>query len=635
MILFFVSVQFISTSIEYWYNLPIERSLKNSLEVGQDYYNQTTDEILSFGNNLGRLITYHGYMLKLKKDDLEKFISEKRTEYQLASIKVFSQALKLRAVAQDDSLDLSPFKDPPHDLLVESFEKGTDIQNVQTSAHGELISGIIPIFSRTESKAVVGLIVLEKFVQGVFVNRLDTVARGLEEYKQFMMLKRPIKVSYMITLSIVTLLIIFSSVWFGFYLSKGITVPIQELAEGTNRIAAGDYNFFIDLEAQDEIGDLVNSFNRMTLDLKNSKMQLEEANEELIASNVEIEQRRLYMEIVLANIAAGVVSTDAEGRILTINRSAKTMLDIKGEETIGEHYEDVMGTEQVNVINGFLKDKGILRKGFLQKQIMLTVGDRTLTLLVSMNMLRDDQGRNSGLVAVFEDLSEIEKAQRVAAWREVAKRIAHEVKNPLTPIQLSAQRLQKRYKNSFEHDGKVFEECISTIIRQVEEMKNIVNEFSLFARMPAAKPVISNLNEIVHDILSLYRQAHRSIQFEFEQEPGLPSLLLDPDQIRRVLTNLIDNAVDATGGRGGIRITTHHDSFLRIAGLEIADDGCGIPKEMRDRVFEPYASSKKGGTGLGLVIVKTIVADHNGYIRIRDNEPKGTRIFLEFPVPMI
>ncbi|MBW1913028.1 MAG: PAS domain-containing sensor histidine kinase, partial [Deltaproteobacteria bacterium] len=245
MILFFVSVQFISTSIEYWYNLPIERSLKNSLEVGQDYYNQTTDEILFFGNNLGRLITYHGYMLKLKKDDLEKFINEKRTEYQLASIKVFSQALKLRAVAQDDSLDLSPFKDPPHELLMDSFEKGTDIQNVQTSAHGELISGIIPIFSRTESKAVVGLIVLGRFVQGAFVNRLNTVTKGLEEYKQFMMLKRPLKVSHMITLSIVTLLIIFSSVWFGFYLSKGITVPIQELAEGTNRIAAGDYNFFI------------------------------------------------------------------------------------------------------------------------------------------------------------------------------------------------------------------------------------------------------------------------------------------------------------------------------------------------------------------------------------------------------
>ncbi|MBW1916154.1 MAG: PAS domain-containing protein, partial [Deltaproteobacteria bacterium] len=504
-ILFFVSVQFISTTIEYWYSIPIERSLKSSLEVGQDYYDQTTNELLFAGNNLSRLITYHGYILKLKKDELEKFINEKRIEYNLASIKVFSQEMKLRTSSQDESIDLSPFTDPGEEVLIKSFEKGTDIQDIQSSTHGDLVSGIIPVFSRTESKAVVGLIVLEQFIPSVFVARLQAISKGLEEYKQFKILKKPIKISHMITLSIVTLLIIFSSVWFGFFLSKGITVPIQELAEGTNRIASGDYDFFIDLEAKDEIGDLVNSFNRMTHDLKSSKIQLEAANQELISSNVEIEQRRLYMETILANVAAGVVSADADGRILTINQSAEKMLNIKSEEIIGENFKEVMQQEHVKVINDFLTDKGLLRKGFLQKQISISVEKKTLPLLVSIKMLRDDQGKHLGIVAVFEDLSEIEKAQRVAAWREVARRIAHEVKNPLTPIQLTAQRLKRRYGHKIaQEDGQVFEECTDMIINQAEGLKRLVNEFSSYARMPASSPAPENINQIIKEAVGLY-----------------------------------------------------------------------------------------------------------------------------------
>ena len=210
-----------------------------------------------------------------------------------------------------------------------------------------------------------------------------------------------------------TLLIIFSSVWFGFYLSKGITVPIQELAEGTDRVAAGDYDFFVDLEAEDEIGVLVNSFNRMTLDLKNSKTQLEETYGELLKSNIEIEQRRLYMEIVLANVAAGVISADTNGRILTINKSAERMLGIKAEDMIGKHYKNVIGPDYVKIINKFLRNRSLFRRGFMERQVRLSLENKTLTLLVSLNVLRDDRGKYLGLVAVFEDLSEIEKAQRI------------------------------------------------------------------------------------------------------------------------------------------------------------------------------------------------------------------------------
>jgi len=214
MILFFVSVQFISSSIEYWYNLPVERSLRTSLEVGQDYYARETDEILAYGNNISRIITYHGYILVSKKDELEKYINEKRMEQRLASIKVFSKRLELRAVSKDNRIDLSPFNYPGADAMAKSLEKGTDSQDIQSSPHGDLISGIVPIFSRTESKAVVGLIAVSKFVPGAFVNRLNAISRGIAEYNQLKMLKKPVKISHMITLSIVTLLIIFSSVWF-------------------------------------------------------------------------------------------------------------------------------------------------------------------------------------------------------------------------------------------------------------------------------------------------------------------------------------------------------------------------------------------------------------------------------------
>ena len=631
-ILFFVSVQFISSSIEYWFSLQIERSLKYSLEVGQDYYKGITDEILSFGNNLGRVITYEGFMIPSKKEKLQKFIDEKRKELSLASLQIFSAKLELMAVSKDHRIDLTAFKGPGSDILKKSIEKGGDSQYIQPSPHGDLLRGIVPVFSRTASKAVVGLVVSAKFVPGAFVNRLQAISKGLQEYRQLKMLRTPIIASHMITLSIVTLLIIFSSVWFGFYLSKEITVPIKELAEGTNRIASGDYDFFIDLETKDEVGMLVNSFNRMTMDLRTSKNRLEKANKELMESNLELEQRRLYMEIVLANVAAGVVSADTGGKVLTINKSAERMLGIKAEEIVGKQYKEILPDDYCKVIDGFLKDEALFQKGYMEKQIGLSAGNRRLTFLVSLNVLRDDRGRYLGLVVVFEDLSEIEKAQRMAAWREVARRIAHEVKNPLTPIQLSAQRLKKRYGKVLDsEDSEIFDECTGMIITQVEELKRLVNEFSNFARMPAANPAPSDINEIIDEALSLYRETHKEVDFIFNDSKEVPVFDLDREQIRRVMINLFDNAIEAIEDKGKVIIDLHYDNILKMVRIEVIDNGRGISPENKTRLFEPYFSTKKQGTGLGLAIVSTIITDHNGFIRIKDNKPKGTKFIIELP----
>ncbi len=632
-ILFFVSVQFISISIEYWTKIPIERSLRTSLEVGQSHYDRKAEELFGLGNNLSRLMTYHGYMLLSKQDHLEKFVADKRREYGIASIQVFSKDLELRAGARDDKIDLSPFDKPREALLARAFHEGTEFEDRQFSAHGHLVTGIIPVFSRTESKAVVGLVTLSEFIPGTFVNRLEAISRGLEEYKQFKVLKRPVKISHLITLSIVTLLIIFSSIWFGFYLSKGITVPIQELAEGTRRIAAGDYDVFIDLESRDEIGGLVHSFNKMAMDLKNGKIQLEKANQELIRSNIEIERRRLYMEIVLANVAAGVVSASADGRIQTINKSAERMLQLDRKDVIGRHYSDFIGEEYVKLINGLFQDGTLFRKGFIERQIRLPVGNRILTLLVHLNVLFDDKGDYVGLVGVFEDLTEIEKAQRMAAWREVARRIAHEVKNPLTPIQLSAQRLRKKYGEKLaQEDGKVFEDCTNMIISQVEALKGLVNEFSSFARMPALDPRAEKISEIIIQAIRLYKEAQTGVHIVYEEGKNIPLIKIDKEQIKRVMINLLDNAIAAMKGQGEIRIKLEHESNMGVLRISVEDNGKGIPPDLKAHIFEPYFSTKKHGTGLGLAIVNTIVSDHQGSVRVEDNLPAGSRFIVELPV---
>jgi two-component system nitrogen regulation sensor histidine kinase NtrY len=237
-----------------------------------------------------------------------------------------------------------------------------------------------------------------------------------------------------------------------------------------------------------------------------------------------------------------------------------------------------------------------------------------------------------GTVVIFDDLTQLFKAQRMAAWREVARRIAHEIKNPLTPIQLSAQRLRRKYLGYFGNDETVFDDCTNVIITQVEDLKNLVNEFSNFARMPASNPAPGQLNEILYEAIGLYQEGHPQINFTLNQDSDLPIFNLDRDQIKRVCINLIDNAIGALSDSGDISISSNFNPDLQMATFSITDNGCGIPNEDKPRLFEPYFSTKKSGTGLGLAIVATIISDHNGYIRVKNNVPKGTTFIVELPV---
>lgn len=247
--------------------------------------------------------------------------------------------------------------------------------------------------------------------------------------------------------------------------------------------------------------------------------------------------------------------------------------------------------------------------------------------------MKDENGNNMGVVAVFEDLTEIEKAHRMAAWREVARRIAHEVKNPLTPIQLSAQRLKKRLSEKLtEPESRLLKECTDMIVNQVDELKRLVNEFHKFARMPASNPVPSDIREIIMETLSLFREAHKEVNFVFNEDGAIPILNLDKSQIKRAIINIVENAVEAMEGKGEVSIDLGYDKELQVVKVEISDNGPGIPSEYKTRLFEPYFSTKKHGTGLGLTIANTIISDHDGFIRVYDNKPKGTRFVIELPV---
>jgi two-component system nitrogen regulation sensor histidine kinase NtrY len=636
-LLFFIATQFITSSIERWFSIQVEGSLQESLVVAQLYYQNTSNNALHYARQISQGLIQQGLMEKPNQVVLYDFLKSKRTEYNLAAVEIISHQLGKPILVSGPNLPTTSFPPLESKILQETF-RGKEVTKIQSLGQGDLIRGLVPIFSPQNPREVSGVLVVNYFLPQSLVSRITQISTAFEEYKQLRMLKDPIKFTYLITLSLVTLLIIFSATWFGLFLAKGITEPIQKLAEGTQKITKGNLDFQITKTAEDEIGTLVDSFNKMTQDLKASKNQVERAHAELSKSNIELEERRRYMEIVLRDVGAGVISIGADGRILTINRSAEKILGIHAVGVLGKVYSEVLQPEHLVLAEELVWAVNQAENHSITRQMKLNVRNETLTLLVKVAILRDEENRYLGMVVVLDDLTQLQKAQRAAAWREVARRIAHEIKNPLTPIQLSAQRLRKRYLNQFAQDGAVFDECTQTIITQVEELKNLVNEFSSFARMPAAKPAPNNLNEILHEAMVLYEEGHKNIRFQFNPDDRIPIFNLDKEQIKRVMVNLLENAVAAVGDVSGeprdgqITVETRLDPFMNLALVEVADNGRGVSPQDKPLLFEPYFSTKASGTGLGLAIVNTIISDHDGYIRVKDNVPRGARFIIEIPI---
>ncbi len=631
MLLFFVSAGFISNSIDNWFNTQVEKALDESLDVAQTYYRNSETNALYYADQLAQRIKQD----KLLNDEnlplLRELIKVKQEEYNLGIVEVFSSTHEELVRVANPKLPIIEITTATSDPVREGLQ-GTRFSQITPVGKADLIRGIVPVQSNWNPKDIVGVVVVNYYVPYSLINKMKEIVSSVEQYKTTKSIKTQIQQSYVIVLLLIALIIIFLATWFGFHLARGITVPIQELALATSRVASGDLDIQLETRSTDEIGTLVSAFNTMTSDLRQGRLEVEAANQELKESNLELDQRRNYMEIVLANVTAGVISVDRYGHLTTVNKSAENLLQLKARDILGKDFREVIPSAYMPQIMDLLKELFHSEKGTIRKQLSLPIGSDKFTLQVNLTTLRDEQTNFMGTVAVFDDLTQLYKAQRMAAWREVARRIAHEIKNPLTPIQLSAQRLRRRYLGQFPAEDRVFDECTQMIARQVDELKNLVNEFSSFARMPATKPAPNNLNEIINECLVLYQEAHRQIAFTTVLDKKMPISSLDREQIKRVIINLLENAVAAIEDKGKIKMESAYNPELEIISLTISDSGPGIPDEDKPRLFEPYFSTKKTGTGLGLAIVSTIIADHNGYIRVRDNIPQGARFIIELPV---
>ena len=636
-LLFSIAVKFISNSMDYWFNLQVEQSLEKALEVGKRYYDDASSSLLYVSQNIS--------------GDVTKILSRPSSRKLKQMNKVFRQYLapshldglyllkNKKIVAKAEYSEVDPRR------IIKLYERKvkkdsrhkTPTTTIYSHKNKELIFAFVPLapkIKKQASKPGTYYLVTMRKIPTTMSNTLYDISKGYENYQQLKMLQSPFKVSHFIIFSIITLLILFAAIWFGFFLAKSITIPIRELAEATNSIAQGDLNVYIEPDRDDEIGMLITSFNRMAQDLKNSKTELEETNRKLQEQNEELEKQRRYIETVLGNVAAGVISVDSLGNIRTINKAAETMFGVRASEVLGQHYSNFLHDHHQEIVKEFAETFRLTHQRNIQKEVKVILGANPKTLLVNVTFLSGEEDDFLGIVVVLDDLTYLEKAKRMAAWREVARRIAHEVKNPLTPIGLSAQRLRRRYLDRFQEDGHIFDECTRTIIDQVEEMKRLVNEFSQFARLPSATLAPTKIQDIISDLVTFYRNNYPEITFSFEELNPTPVLDLDANQIKRALLNIMDNAVAAIEGTGEVSIRLSFDNILKIARLEIADTGCGIPLEDKLNVFEPYFSTKEKGMGLGLAIVRTIIADHNGFIRIKDNVPRGTVVVIELPGKM-
>jgi len=626
-LLFVVSTGYINKSIVTWFNSQIEKSLSRSMEVVQETYRTAGVSALHFGRQIGGRIADRSLFAPEGRSRLTAVVKKMQHEYLLSRVEVFSLQGKLLADAHTVLPELAAFPLPTRDELKEVLS-GKELNRFFTAGTSDLVRGFVPV---REGGSIIGAVAVDYYVPESLAGKVHAIARSYQEYRQASTLKNPIRNEFFLTLLLITLVIMFLSVWLGIYLANSLTTPIKELADATAKVAEGDLEVHLGEQGDDEIGMLVASFNKMTGDLRASQQTLQRTNAELTLSNRELEQRRRYMEIVLENVTAGVVSLSRDGILTTVNKSAEELLGLKADEVIGRHFRQVVGPENLEMVAGMLGELVADPWDTLRRQVTIPVNRNRVTLQVSMTALRNELGESVGTVAVFDDLTQLMRAQRMAAWREVARRIAHEIKNPLTPIQLSAQRLRRRYLKRFAEGDEVFDQCTALIIRSVEELKTLVNEFNNFARLPAAHPVTGDLNAVIREAFTLYGEAHRGVTFSFRPDPSLPQIQLDRDQIKRVMINLLDNAVAALEGKGTVDIVTSYNPELRMVTCEVADNGHGIAPEDRSRLFEPYFSTKDSGTGLGLAIVNTIITDHQGYVRVRDNSPRGTRFIFELP----
>jgi two-component system, NtrC family, nitrogen regulation sensor histidine kinase NtrY len=463
----------------------------------------------------------------------------------------------------------------------------------------------------------------------------DQVQREAQNYEELAHERKALKRNYLSMLWLLTLLILFIATWFALFLSKQVTIPIQALAEGTHEVSKGNLGFQVVARSDDELGLLIQSFNEMTRQLQENRRAIEQAAQELQEANRQLEERGNTIEALLQNIPTGVISFNPEGYITRINSMARRMFGlVDGRPATA--LSGILPREDAQEITHLFRQAA--RQGVVTRQMEMDLGGRRALVAVTISSVRA-RHEPVGSVLVLEDLSELVRAQKAAAWGEVAQRIAHEIKNPLTPIQLSAERIRRLIERAGAETSAAgllpaINESAALIEREIATLKTLVDEFSAFTRFPASRPVPSSLNPIVETALRIFDGRLTGIAIHRQLAPGLPLVSADAEQIKRAVVNLIDNAAEALelSPRKEIWVGTALEAEHDVVEIVVADSGPGIPLEAKERLFLPYFSTKRRGTGLGLAIVNRIVAEHNGSIRVEENQPAGTKFIIELPV---
>jgi two-component system nitrogen regulation sensor histidine kinase NtrY len=632
-LIFLIASNFINKSIEGWFKPQVERPLDQALAVAQTYYTNLERTALRHGQHIARVIDRDGLLNDDRREMLASFLVEQQDLLSIGTITVVNAGGREMVHVKDPILGDLPTRDL-NESQVRRGLGGQEVTTVRELASGDLIEAVTPIWSaRGGPRQVMGAVVIGSHVTERLEQKVRGISQAFLEYKQLKLLKNPIKGIYILLFLLMTLIVVFSFTWFALHLARGITGPIEQLAEGTREIAAGNLAYKVQTRGDDEIGTLVESFNRMTDDLGQSKRQLEEAYIDLQDKHTELEDRRRYMETVLEAITTGVVSFDPLGRVTTINRAAARMFGIAETASVGRLLEEVFSAPEVRDVVTLVQRARRPRTGSAAVELHLRRGGVAQSLLAATTALRGENGEYAGAVVVFDDLTELLKAQRLAAWREVAQRIAHEIKNPLTPIQLSAQRLRRRLGWGNDDEHRLVAECTDTIVHEVDGLRRLVDEFSRFARMPAFVPRPTDVRPLVEGVAALYRDSHPGLALTTRHAGDLPLCEVDPDHIKRAVLNLVDNAVEAIGATGGeVVVETLHLPDPGRVRIVVSDTGPGIPLDDRDKLFLPHFSTKVTGMGLGLPIVSEIVTEHGGTVSVEDNEPRGSRFTLELPV---
>jgi two-component system nitrogen regulation sensor histidine kinase NtrY len=626
-LLIVVGSDLIQQTVDRWFNVDVERILSSSQALGGALRESVADRTRVHARLLAREVQARG-LIGAGQGRLRRTVEARARELGMDMVNVYGPEGEVLAV-MDPRLPPSPGETLSGEALAEVAFGGRENETAVPYAAGELVRCAFPV--RDAAGRVTAAVVVSSWIPAGLAGDAREVRESYRKFQNTKAARGPIKAAYILFYVFAALVILFAAVWVSHYLARRITTPLRLVAQGAERIAAGERGVKVEFPSgDDEFAGLIASFNRMSERIARSEEEVEHTRAGLTRKNQELEERRRLTETVLETVGTGVVVADAEGTVTAINAAACRVLDLDAG-CVGRRLEGVLQGPGRDEVLGLVQRLLSGRVSRQEREVRIPFRGRDRHLAVTVVALPSAPGSPPGAVVVLDDLTPLMRAQKVAAWGEVARKLAHEIKNPLTPIQLSAQRIRKAFLKSSPDLEKVVTEGTGAIVDEVEALKNLVDEFAQFARLPAANLVPASLHEVIDQALSLYDGLFGSVRIDRRLAPDLPQLRLDPDQMKRVLINLVDNAIEATEKKGRVVISTEFDRPQGRVRLWVADDGPGISPEDRDKLFVPHFSTKRRGSGLGLAIVNRIVQEHHGAIRVEDNAPRGARFVVELP----